>query len=104
MQPARENIPKIRCFSLTDIHEFDYCPFRFFVKHHLDKKYEIDESNPKVALGVLLDEAIKRFHDSKSYGMGEEYLTNLVMASYNHIRDEGTRKGPKSFNGVHLPF
>src|SRR5258708_30098898 len=66
--PYGDGIPKINCYSLTDLHDFEQCPFRFYVRHHLDRKYEIDESSAVIALGNLLDQSIKRFHKENSYG------------------------------------
>ena len=54
-------------YSLTDFHDFEECKFRFFVRHHLGKKYEIAKGSRQMALGVLLDRSIKEIHKYKGY-------------------------------------
>lgn len=101
---SEPQIPKLYCFSLGDFHDFDFCPFRFFVNHHLEKKYELAEGSENLALGSLLDLAVKRLHHSKAYGVDVNYLPNLVKAAENHIRWQAQKEGPKSFYGPILPF
>ncbi len=102
--PYGDGIERVNCFSLTDFHDFECCPFRFFVKHHLGKKYEIEESSEAMALGILLDLAIKKFHTSKAYGQPPTYLANLVMAAFNEIGDKVAKNPGASFYSGILPF
>lgn len=103
--PWGDKIDKKYCFSLTDFHEFSQCQFRFFVKHHLEKKYELEEGNFNLALGNLLDQAIKRFHDSGAYGKPTEYLPNIVMAAFKFIEEKVASTGSKpSFYSSMKPF
>lgn len=102
--PWGDGISRINSYSLTDFHDFDYCPFRFFVFHHLGKKYELSESNPALALGSLLDESIKLFHKSKAYGCEADYLENIVKAALNIIKEKVAKGGPNSFHGKHIPY
>ncbi|MBI2595870.1 PD-(D/E)XK nuclease family protein [Candidatus Daviesbacteria bacterium] len=102
--PYGDGIERINCYSLTDFHDFDFCPFRFFVKHHLNKKYEIEEGNPAMALGSLLDQSIKLFHKSKAYGQPSEYLINIVRAAFNEIRENVARTSGPSFYSSIVPF
>lgn len=99
-----DGIPNFRAYSLTDIHEFDSCVFRFLVRHHLEKKKEIDDSNPAMALGTLLDESIKRFHLTNGYDLGEGYILNAVMGAFGHIQDSVNTKKEKSFYFKHIEF
>lgn len=99
-----DGISRINSYSLSDFNEFDSCNFRFFVKHHLGKKYEIDEGNEQMALGNLLDQSIKLFHKSKSYGQPKEYLINLVRGAANLMKNQVAQKGPQSFFGTSVPF
>ena len=98
------NIPRTHCFSLGDFHDFDSCVFRFFVNHHLGKKYELAEGSPGQAVGSLLDLAIKKLHSSKAYDQPIEYLQNLVKAAEAEIRSEVEKKGKNSFYGAQLDF
>lgn len=102
--PFGDGIPPINCYSLTDLHDFDECPFRFYVRHHLGRKYDIDESAPPIALGHVLDKSMKKFHDSKAYGCEVDYIPNLVRAAVSEIKEEVSKKGPKSFYASSLPF
>ena len=95
--PYGDGIPLTHCFSLTDFHEYKSCPFRFFVKHHLGKKYELDEASEQMALGTLLDESIKLFHQSKAYGQPSDYLQNLVKAARAKILAKLSRQRTPSF-------
>ena len=56
---AFDDIPRINCFSLGDFHNFEKCFFGFLVKHHLQKRYEIEEGNVNQTIGTLLDLVIK---------------------------------------------
>lgn len=91
-KPMTQNfIPKIRGYSLSDLHDFDSCVFKFLVKHHLDKKYEIGKGSPQMALGVLLDRAIKEIHRNRnkgSYNAPAERLVNSVKYAADLIRKE----------------
>lgn len=102
--PWNDGIPKINSYSLTDFHDFDFCPFRFFVYHHLGKKYELSESSPSLALGSLLDESIKLFHRAKAYGCEPDYLGNIVEAALNFIKEKVAKGGEFSFHGKHIPY
>src|SRR5216684_1684017 len=96
-----DGIPKIKCYSLTDFHDFESCPFRFFVMHHLDRKYDIDESSAVIALGNILDQSIKRFHKENCYGTkSSKRLIQLVKDSEKEMRflvAEAQYKGKKHF-------
>lgn len=89
---------------MTDFHDFDYCQFRFFVKHHLDRKYEIEAGNESLALGILLDQAIKIFHESKAYGKPVDYLPNLIKAAENFVRAKVAKQSTPSFYSAIVPF
>lgn len=100
----QNDIPKIRCFSLGDFHDFDYCPFRFFVNHHLEKKYELAEGNDRLALGSVLDMAVKKLHAAKAYNISNSFLPIFIKAAETHIRDQAKYEGPRSFYGPIVPF
>ncbi|MBI3485432.1 PD-(D/E)XK nuclease family protein [Candidatus Daviesbacteria bacterium] len=102
--PFGDGIAKINSYSLTDFHDFENCSFRFFIRHHLDKKYEIEEGNESMALGSLLDQTIKKFHKSKAYGQSPEYLVNLVRAAMNGMKEDEARKPKPSFYSNTIPF
>lgn len=101
---AWDDIPRTRSFSLGDFHDFDRCCFRFFVNHHLQKKYELAEGNPAQTIGTLLDLAIKKLHATKSYGQPIDYLKNLIKAAENEIREDIEKRGKNSFYGSQLEF
>lgn len=102
---AFDDIPRIHCFSLGDFHDFDFCVFRFFVNHHLGKKYELAEGSANQTVGSLLDLAIKKFHLSRSYGQPEQYLPNLIKAAEAEIREKVQRSpSPYSFFSAQIPF
>ncbi len=93
-------IPKINGYSLTDFHDFEECKFRFFVRHHLDRKYEIAKGSDQLALGVLLDRAIKEVHRNKdkgSYKAPIERLVKSVRYAEKLIREE-EQNSPKRPN------
>lgn len=102
--PFNDGIDRRFCFSLTDFHEFETCPFRFFVRHHLGKKYELEDPSDNLALGCLLDQAIKIFHNSKAYGQPPEYLQNLVKASCNLMKDRVVSQKGQSFYSSLVPL
>lgn len=105
--PYNDGIDKIDSYSLTDFHDFDFCQFRFYVRHHLDKKYEIEEGNEKMALGSLLDQSIKKFHKAKAYGVDENYLENIVRAAARDMREEvevAKLRGKNHFYSATIPF
>lgn len=105
--PYNDGIPKINSYSLTDFHDFDDCPFRFFVRHHLDRKYEIDEGNESSALGNLLDQSIKKFHKAQYYGCQPEDLLGVVRASARDIKEAvqiANDKGKKHFYEATVPY
>lgn len=101
---AWDSIPKLNSYSLTDLNDFSSCNFRFFVKHHLDKKYEIEEGSPQMALGVLLDQSIKIFHDTGSHGKPIEFIPLLVKDAEQEIRKQVASKPKPSFNSSVEPF
>ncbi len=101
---AWDNIPRTHCFSLGDLHDFDRCSFRFFVNHHLQKKYELAEGNLSQAIGCLLDLAIKKLHQVKAYDQPAEYLQNLIKAAEKDMREDIAKKGKASFYGAQLEF
>lgn len=106
--PYGDGIPKINCYSLTDFHDFESCPFRFLVRHHLDKKYEIDESSPAIALGNLLDQSIKRFHKENCYGTkSSNRLIKLVKDSESEMRylvAKAQNEGKNHFFAATIPY
>lgn len=106
--PYGDGILKIYSFSLTDFHDFDSCPFRFFVKHHLDRKYEIDESSPAIALGHILDQTIKNFHKEQLYGCkSSQKIKRLIRESVEKMKskvEESHRKGKHDFMEASVPF
>lgn len=103
--PYRDDgIPTINGYSLTDFHDFDECSFRFYVRHHLGRKYDIDQGSPQIALGNLLDQTIKLFHKTKAYSESISYMPNLVMAAKKRIiDDEKTKKRPNFYSST-VPF
>lgn len=100
----KNDIPRIRCFSLGDFHDFDYCLFRFFVNHHLEKKYELAEGNDRLALGSVLDMAIKKLHAAKAYNISDNLLPVFIKSAETHIRDQANCEGSRSFYGPITPF
>lgn len=101
---AWDDIPRTHSFSLGDFHDFDRCVFRFFVNHHLQKKYELAEGSPNKAIGTLLDLAIKKLHAAKAYGQPADYLPNLIKAAEIEIRSDVAFRGPNSFYGALIPY
>ena len=102
---AWNDIPRIHSFSLGDFHDFDYCVFRFFVNHHLEKKYELAEGSINQTVGSLLDLAVKKFHSSRSYGQPVEYLPNLIKAAEAEMREKVQKSpSPYSFFSAQIPF
>lgn len=100
----KTEIPKIHCFSLSDFHDFERCSFRFFVKHHLGKKYELEEGSPNMTIGSLLDLAIKKLHSSRAYDQPVSYLINLVKAAEVEMKNNVARRGQLSFYGSQIGF
>lgn len=90
-------IDRLYSFSLTDFHDFDTCPFKFFVKHHLNKKYEIEDSTFNTALGCVLDQAIKLFHEIKAYDREPEALRSIIKVACNQMLDQIKRTNTPSF-------
>lgn len=102
---AFDDLPRIYCFSLGDFHNFEKCFFDFLVRHHLQKRYELEEGNKNQAIGNLLDLVIKIIHRTKAYNQSLDYiLSNIFKAAENEIRQKVERAGPKSFYGATLPF
>lgn len=107
MYKKNDGVDRIDSYSLSDFHDFDFCPFRFYVRHHLDKKYEIEEGNEKMALGSLLDQSIKIFHKAKAYGADENYLENIVRAAVREMREkveDAKERGRNNFYQSTVPF
>ncbi len=104
--PYGDGIDRKYSFSLTDFHDFDHCSFRFFVFHHfgLGKKYELAEGNYNMALGSLLDETLKLFHKTKSYGKPPEYILGLIKASCNKMINKVSSQSSPSFYSAIEPF
>lgn len=104
---AQDFIPTIRGYSLSDLHDFDTCVFKFLVKHDLGKKYEIGKGSPQMALGVLLDKTIKVIHSygEKSYRATPERLVGAVRFSAKKIIEE-EKQSPKhpNFNTATVEF
>lgn len=100
----RLNIPRTHCFSLSDFHDFDKCLFRFFVGHHLEKKYELAEGTPNQALGCLLDLAIKNIHRRKSYGVPFENIRPYISLAQLEMQAHFERNGEHSYYGQQVKF
>lgn len=101
---AFDDIPRTHSFSLGDLHEYDRCVFSFFVKHHLQKRYELAEGNANQAIGCLLDLAMKKLHHTKAYDQPAEYLQNLVKAAERDMREDVAKRGKNSFYGSSIDF
>lgn len=105
---AREYIPAIRGYSLSDFHDYDQCIFKFLVKHDLGKKYEISRGSPQMALGVLLDRAIKEIHRNRnkgSYSAPVDRLVNSVKyAQELIIKEEKTANKHPNFSTAVVEF
>ena len=99
-----DDIPRTHSFSLGDFHDFQRCVFRFYVNHHMQKKYELAEGSTNQVIGTLLDLAVKKLHLTKVYGQPPEYLQNLIKAAENEIREDVVQRGIKSFYGAQLPY
>lgn len=95
--PFDDGISRLHSFSLTDFHDFDSCPFKFFVKHHLNKKYDLEEGNYFAALGSLLDQSVKLFHKTRAYGCSPEYLKNLIKGACNQMTAQIKKRSTPSF-------
>lgn len=102
--PYGDKIDRIHSFSLGDFHDFDSCVFRFFVQHHLQKKYELAEGNANQAIGSLLDLALKKLHLAKAYNQPPDDLLNLIKAAEVDIKNEVEMRGKNSFFGTIPPF
>lgn len=98
------SIPRTHSFSLGDFHDFDKCVFRFFVNHHLQKKYQLAEGNENQVIGTLLDLTIKKLHQAKAYNQPIEYLVNLVKAAAEDLKVEIALRGKDSFYGAQLAY
>lgn len=103
---SRLQVERKYCYSLGDFHDFDKCPFLFFVNHHLQKKYELADGSPEVALGTLLDESVKYFHKRKLYGCDSgEPLKRVVWDTRNYIifKEQNSTVKPSFFTSA-VPF
>lgn len=101
---AFDDTPKTHCFSLGDFHEYERCIFAFFVKHHLQKKYELSEGNANQTIGTLLDLAMKKLHKARAYNQPASYLQNLIKAAEVEMREDVKLRGEKSFHGSQIEF
>lgn len=102
---AFNDLDRIYCFSLGDFHNFEKCYFNFLVKHHLQKRYEIEEGNKNQAIGNLLDLVMKIIHRAKAYNQPLDYILNAIFkAAENEMRDKVERAGARSFYGATIPF
>lgn len=102
---AFDDIDRIYCFSLGDFHNSQKCFFDFLVRHHLQKRYELEEGNKNAAIGSLLDLVIKIIHRTKAYSQPLDYLlTEYFKAAENEMKDKVERAGPKSFYGATISF
>lgn len=100
-----DDIPRTHSFSLGDFRDFDFCAFRFFVNHHLGKKYELAVGSPNQAIGSLLDLAIKKFHQTNLYGQSVETLPGLIKAAEAEMREKvKASPTPYSFYSAQLSF
>lgn len=105
--PYNDGIPKINCYSLTDLHDFDNCQLRFLIRHNLDRKYDIDEGNYYSALGNLLDQSIKKFHKAAYYSFPAEDLVGIVRAAARQMKEEvenAKNRGKNHFYQATVPF
>src|SRR5258708_38843152 len=94
------DIARINCFSLSDYRNFEKCYFDFLVKHHLEKRYEIEKGNKNQAIGNLLDLVIKIIHRTKAYNQPLDYILGPIFkAAENEIRAKVERAGARSFYG-----
>lgn len=98
-------VPPLNGYSLTDFHDFDDCKFRFFVRHHLGKKYDIAKGSKQMALGVLLDRSIKEIHKYKGYKHPVDRLVNSIKYSHDLIKkEEQTSPKHPNFNTAVVQF
>lgn len=98
-------VPPQNGYSLTDFHDFDDCKFRFFVRHHLNKKYDIAKGSRQMALGVLLDRAIKEIHKYKGYQHPVDRLANSIKYARDLIiKEEKESKKRPNFNTAVVEF
>lgn len=102
---AFNTLDRIYCFSLGDFHQFEKCFFGFLVKHHLQKRYELEEGNKNQAIGNILDLVMKIIHRTKAYHQSLDYiLTAVFKAAEDEMRAKVERAGPKSFYSATIPF
>lgn len=104
----KADVPKIRSFSLGDFHDFERCPFAFFVRHHLEKKYQLEEGSQSQTIGSLLDLGLKKYHNLSSLQQSEAVIPVLVSAAASQIKSEVeyNRSAGRllSFYSSQLPF
>ena len=102
---AYDNVPRLNSFSLGDFHNAEKCFFDFLVKHHLQKRYEIEDGNKNLTIGSVLDLVMKIIHRSKAYDQPLDYiLTAIFSAAEREIRTSVEKKGPQSFYGATAKF
>ena len=102
---AYDNVPRLNSFSLGDFHNSEKCFFDFLVKHHLQKRYEIEDGNKNLTIGSVLDLVMKIIHRSKAYDQPLDYiLTAIFSAAEREIRTSVEKKGPQSFYGATAKF
>jgi hypothetical protein len=102
---AFNDVDRLYCFSLGDFHNYDKCLFDFLVRHHLQKRYDLEEGNKNLTIGNILDLVMKIIHRSKAYNQPLEYiLSGIFKAAENEMRFKVERAGAKSFYGSTIPF
>jgi len=102
---AFNDLDRLYCFSLGDFHNFEKCYFDFLIRHHLQKRYELEEGNKNQTIGNILDLVMKIIHRSKAYHQPLDYiLTSVFKAAENEMRNKVAHSGPKSFYGSTIAF
>jgi hypothetical protein len=97
-------LPRYRCFSLGDFREFEKCELSFFVKHHLQQKYDLEEGSENKALGTLLDLTIKKIHSARAYNLPPESVMFIVKAAEREMREKAQKEGSRSYHGPNVEY
>jgi len=101
--PGYGEVDKIYCFAVSDFQTYEFCPFQFFVNHHLDKKYELADGNFNQTVGNLLDGAIKKYH--RSGGQKDlSYIEAVLRAQYREYLEYLEQNSGPSFNAAMRPY
>ncbi len=100
----RERISRLNSYSLGDFHDFDFCVFSFFVKHHLNKKYQLAVGNVYQTIGTLLDLGIKQYHKMKIYDRHLESALPIITSASMLIRQKVAESGKDSFYSKTVEF